>query len=103
MENKNYELKAYQNKVILEPYELEPELNNSNIIMPDVGQNEAKLGKVITVGDGVWLSGKWVSTELEEGDIVYIPAMGFQRIKIGNDEYYVGPEQDILCKIKLKK
>ncbi len=62
-------LEALYNAVIVKPYEGE-ETTYGNIIVPDLGNEKNKLGKVITVGPGYYsATGTWIETLLKEGDI----------------------------------
>jgi hypothetical protein len=49
-------LKAIYNAVILKPYEFEEELHG-NIIVPDLGNEKNKIGKVVSVGEGITIPG----------------------------------------------
>ena len=49
-------LKAIYNAVILKPYEFEEELHG-NIIVPDLGNEKNKIGKVVSVGEGITILG----------------------------------------------
>jgi co-chaperonin GroES (HSP10) len=53
------------------------------------------------VGPGKYsVTGQFISTVLKPGDKVVLPTMGFTKLPFDGEEYYVGPENQILCKIK---
>ena len=38
-------------------------------------------------------------TQLKVGDVVVLPTMGFTKLPYNKEEYYVGPENQVLAKI----
>ena len=38
--------------------------------------------------------------EVQVGDVVVLPTMGFTKLEHDGEEFFVGPEQQILAKIK---
>jgi chaperonin GroES len=92
-------LEALYNAVIVKPFEAE-ETTHGNIIVPDLGNEKNKLGKVVAVGDGYYsVTGNWIDTVLEEGDIVVLPTMGFTKLEHEGDEYWIGPENQVLARL----
>lgn len=92
-------LEALYNAIIVKPYEGE-ETTYGNIIVPDLGNEKNKLGKVITVGPGYYsATGTWIETLLKEGDIVVLPTMGFSKLEYQGEEYWIGPENQVLSKL----
>lgn len=90
-------LRAIYNAVILKPYEFEEE-KYGNIIVPDLGNEKNKIGQVVSVGDGVTVPGAgFVPTTAKVGDIAVLPTMGFTKFEFKGDEYYIGPENQILA------
>ena len=93
-------LEALHNAVIVQPVELEETFHGS-IIVPDMGDELNKTGKVVAVGEGHHTtSGTFVPTQLKEGDIVVLPTMGFTRFEYEGEEYFIGPENQVLARIK---
>jgi co-chaperonin GroES (HSP10) len=93
-------LKAIYNAVILKPYEFEEELHG-NIIVPDLGNEKNKIGKVVSVGEGITIPGVgFVKTTAKIGDIAVLPTMGFTRFEFKGEDYYIGPENQILAIIE---
>ena len=67
-------LKAVYNAIIVKPIELGDEYHG-NIIVPDLGSEKNKMGEVISV----------------------LPTMGFTRFEFKGEDYFIGPENQILA------
>ena len=92
-------LEALFDAVIVKPIEVE-ETTYGNIIVPDLGKEKNETGEVIAVGPGKpTITGEFIETQLSVGDKVVLPTMGFTKLPYNGDEYYVGPENQILAKI----
>jgi chaperonin GroES len=92
-------LEALYNAVIVKPFEAE-ETTHGNIIVPDLGNEKNKLGKVVAVGDGYYsVTGAWLDTILEVGNIVVLPTMGFSKLEHEGEEYWIGPENQVLARL----
>lgn len=92
-------LQALYNAVIVKPVEIEEELHG-NIIVPDLGSEKNKTAEVIAVGPGYYsATGVWIETILKEGDIVVLPTMGFSKMEYQGEEYWLGPENQVLAKL----
>jgi chaperonin GroES len=92
-------LEALYNAIIVKPMEAE-ETSYGGIIIPDLGNEKNKLGKVITVGKGYYsVTGTWIDTVVQEGDIVVLPTMGFSKLEHEGEEYWIGPENQVLAKV----
>lgn len=92
-------LEALFDAVIVRPLESEEEQYGS-IFVPDVGKEKNERGEVIAVGPGKpTVTGNFISTILRIGDVVVLPTMGFTKFEFQGDEYYIGPENQILARI----
>ena len=92
-------LEALFNAVIVKPLEVE-ETKYGSIVVPDVGKDKNEHGEVIAVGPGQHTqNGSFISTQIKVGDIVVLPTMGFTKLEHEGEEYYVGPENQILAKV----
>lgn len=92
-------LEAIFNAIIVQPVEAE-ETSYGGIIVPDLGNEKNKTGKVISVGKGHYsVTGTWIATTLKEGDVVVLPTMGFTKFEFEGEEYWIGRENDVLAKI----
>jgi chaperonin GroES len=93
-------LEALFDAVIVKPLELE-ETQFGSIFIPDAGKDRNEQGTVVAVGPGRQVAGVgFVPTEIQVGDVVILPTMGFSRLQFDNEEYYIGKEREILAKIK---
>ena len=67
-----------------------------------MGKDKNERGEVIAVGPGQHtISGTFIETSTKVGDVVVLPTQGFTRLEHDGEEYYVGPENQILAKIKI--
>ena len=92
-------LEAIYNSVIVKPVESE-ETSYGGIIVPDLGNEKNKLGEVVAVGKGYY-SATWtfIPTMLSVGDTVVLPTMGFSKMEYEGQEYWLGPENQVLAKV----
>jgi chaperonin GroES len=92
-------LNAKFDAVIVKPLETEETMYGS-IVVPDAGKDRNEQGEVVSVGPGKHtVTGEFIPTETKVGDIVVLPTMGFTKLQFNGDEFYVGPEQQILATI----
>jgi len=92
-------LKAKFDAVIVKPLE-EQETTYSSIIVPDAGKEKNFHGEVIAVGPGKHtITGDFLKTTTQIGEIVILPTMGFTRVEHKGDEYFIGPENQILAQV----
>lgn len=92
-------LEALFDAVIVKPIEVE-ETTYGNIIVPDLGKETNETGRVVAVGPGKpTITGELIPTRLKVGDLVVLPTMGFTKLPFDSEEYYVGPENQVLAKI----
>lgn len=93
-------LEALFDAVIVKPLSQE-EQSYGNIIVPDMGKEKNEKATVVAVGPGKHtITGDFIKTQIQIGDVVILPTMGFTKLEHDGDEYYVGPENQILAKIK---
>ena len=92
-------LEALFNAVVVKPVEFEEQMYG-NIVVPDMGKEKNQPAEVIAVGPVHYsVTGTFIETVLQPGDVVGLPTMGFTRFEWENEEYYIGKENDILAKI----
>ncbi len=93
-------LEALFNAVIVKPIEAE-EAKYGSIVVPDMGKDKNEHGEVVAVGPGQHtISGTFIKTQSKIGDIVVLPTQGFTKLQHDGDDYFVGPENQILAKLK---
>lgn len=94
-------LEALYNAVIVRPLESNEKTFGGGIIVPDLGKENNKLGEVIAVGDGYYsATGTFLPTMVKVGDVVILPTMGFTKVEYEGEEYFTGPENSLLGRIK---
>nr|ASN63679.1 co-chaperonin GroES [uncultured virus] len=92
-------LEALFDAVIVKPIEAE-ETIYGNIIVPDMGKETNTIGKVIAVGTGRYtINGTEIAMKIKVGDKVILPTQGFTKLPFEGEEYWVGPENQILGRI----
>ena len=86
--------------VIVKPLE-EEETMYGNIVVPDLGKEKNEKGTVVAVGPGKpTVTGTFIPTNVQVGDVVILPTMGFTKLEHDGEEYFVGAENQILARIK---
>lgn len=84
-------------RVVLKRAEAE-EMTAGGIVLPDAAQNKPQQGEVIAVGDGhVNDKGEKVALTVKEGDKVIFSSYAGDEITIGDDEYLLLRESDIMA------
>jgi len=92
-------LEALFDAVIVKPLESE-ETQYGSIFIPDAGKDRNEQGEVVAVGPGKHtVTGTFIPCEVKIGDIVVLPTMGFTKLQFQGDEYFIGPENQILGRI----
>ena len=93
-------LEALFNAVIVKPIEQNEEMYGS-IVVPDLGKDKNEHAVVVSVGPGQHTHmGHFIPAEIKVGDEVVLPTQGFTKIEHKGEEYYVGPENQILARVK---
>ncbi len=68
------------------------------ILLPDSAQEKPQEAEVVAVGPGKTLdNGKVVPIEVKPGDLVIYGKYGGTEIKVGNDEYVILRQDDLLA------
>tara|TARA_Y100001973_G_C5195094_1_gene333655 strand:+ start:389 stop:760 length:372 start_codon:yes stop_codon:yes gene_type:complete len=92
-------LEALFDAIIVKPIENEETLYG-NIIVPDMGKEKNEYGEVVAIGHGRYtMDGKLLPMILKVGDLVVLPTQGFTKLPFDGEEYYVGPENQVLAKV----
>ena len=92
-------IEALYNAVVVKPVEVE-ETTYSNIVVPDLGNEINKTAEVTAVGPGYTaMGGTFIPTQLQVGDVVVLPTMGFTKFEYEGQEYWIGKENEVLAKI----
>lgn len=90
-------IKPIGDRVVIEPTSAE-EVSKGGIVLPDTAKEKPQEGKVVAAGPGKRLeNGKIAEMEVKEGDKVIYSKYGGSEVKIGDKEYMILREDDILA------
>jgi len=93
-------LKPLGDHIVVKPLE-EEEVKKGGIIIPDTAKEKPSKGEVIAVGPGKVLdNGKRKEMEVKVGDKIIYSKYGGNEIKIGDEEYLIMNEEDVLAVIE---
>lgn len=75
---------------------------SSGIYIPEKNQEKLNEGTVVAAGPGVTdpSSGKLIPVSVQAGDKVLLPNFGGSPVKVGEDEYLLFSDREILAKIE---
>jgi chaperonin GroES len=89
-------LKPLHDRILVKRLE-EAEVKKGGIIIPDTAKEKPQKGKVIAVGEGkIDNDGKRHPLQVKEGDWVLFGKYAGTEIKIGDEEFLVMREDDVL-------
>ncbi len=96
--NQTIKIKPLFSNVLVKPVEAE-EKTAGGIILPDSAKEKPQIGLVMAVGDGEVDEGKIVkgSMIVKVGDKVMYKKWGGNEVKIGNEEWTIVEQKDILA------
>ena len=95
-------VKPLHDRVLVE--RIEEEVRKGGIIIPDTAKEKPQQGKVIAVGPGrVDEDGKRIALDVKKGDFVLFGKYSGNEIRIGDEEYLIMREDDILGIIDKEK
>jgi chaperonin GroES len=93
------DLQPLGDRLIVETLE-EEETTSSGIVLPDTAKETPPRGRVLAVGPGPRdEDGNYISMELAEGDEIIFSKYGGTEIRLGQDDYLILREADILAKV----
>ena len=76
------------------------ETTKSGIIIPDSAKEKPQEAVVVAVGPGKCEDGKWNAVSVKEGDMVIYTKYAGTDIKLGEEEYTIVSEGDIIAKVE---
>ena len=92
-------LKPLADRVLVERIEDDVQKSPGGIIIPDTAKEKPQRGKVIAVGDGRKDDeGKRIAMDVAAGDVVIFGKYSGSEVKVGDKEYLVMHENDIMAK-----
>ena len=90
-------IRPLADRVVIKRIE-EEEVKKGGIIIPDTAKEKPQKGEVIAVGPGrLDEKGNRMPMEVKVGDKVLFSKYAGTEVKIGDEEYLVMREDDILC------
>ncbi|MFC4075282.1 co-chaperone GroES [Salinithrix halophila] len=89
-------IKPLGDRVVLKAIEKE-EKTASGIVLPETAKEKPQEGKVIAVGSGRYENGQKVGLEVNEGDRVIFSKYAGTEVKVGEEEFLILRESDILA------
>ena len=96
---KNFKIKPLFGNVLIKPLEAETK-TASGIILPDTVRKESQAGEVMAVGLGdVTPKGEKIPMIIKVGQKVMYKKWGGNEIKVGNEEWTIIEQKDILAVI----
>ena len=91
--------KPLGNRVVIEPLEGDEQVTAGGIYIPDTAREKPQDGKVVAVGPGRMADdGKRIAMEIKVGDVVVYSKYAGTEYKVGDTDYLVLREDDILFK-----
>lgn len=91
-------LKPLSDRVVVKMVELE-ETTKSGIILPGTAKEKPQVAEVVAVGPGATKDGELVPMTVKVGDKVITSKYSGTEVKLGNDEYVIVRQDDILATI----
>ena len=89
-------IKPLGDRILVQRVE-EEEVKKGGIIIPDTAKEKPQQGKVIAVGTGkISEDGKRMALEVKEGDKILFGKYAGTEVKIGDEEYLIMREDDVL-------
>jgi len=90
-------LKPLGDRIILQAIEAE-EKSAGGIFLPDSAKEKPQQGKVLSVGPGkMHENGKITPIDIAVGDVVYYSKYGGTEVKVGNQDYIILRQDDVLA------
>lgn len=86
-------------RVVLKKKEAE-ETTKSGILIPDSAKEKPQESVVIAVGPGRTEDGTHIPVQVKEGDTVICSQYGGTEVRIGEEEYTILSEKDIIAKVE---
>ncbi|MDD6401122.1 MAG: co-chaperone GroES [Lachnospiraceae bacterium] len=76
------------------------ETTKSGIVLPGQAKEKPQYAEVIAVGPGIYVDGTKVPMEVKVGDKVIYSKYAGNEVKLGEDEYIIVKQNDILAVIE---
>tara|TARA_B100001113_G_C20570511_1_gene388795 strand:+ start:154 stop:441 length:288 start_codon:yes stop_codon:yes gene_type:complete len=91
-------IKPFADRVLLEPVE-EEKVTESGIYLPETAKEKPVMAKVVEIGPGKTTDeGKTIPISVKQGDVVVFSKYSGTEVKVGEKNYLIVNESDILAK-----
>lgn len=95
-------IRPLHDRILIE--RMEEEVKKGGIIIPDTAKEKPQQGKVIAVGPGrVDDKGERIPMDVKKGDIILFGKYSGNEIRIGDEEYLIIREEDVLGVVEKEK
>lgn len=93
-------VRPLHDRILVRRIEEEGEVKKGGIIIPDTAKEKPQEGEVVAVGEGKTLeSGERQPMDVKVGDRILIGKYSGTDVNIGDDEYLIIREEDVLAVI----
>ena len=93
-------IRPLADKVLVERIEAEA-VTTGGIVLPDTAKEKPQRGKIVSVGEGKLLDdGTRRKMQLKKGDQVLFTSYAGTDVKVGDNEYLIMDESDIMAVIE---
>mgnify|MGYP003420916107 CR=1 FL=1 len=89
-------IKPLFDKIVIEQLNAEDK-TKSGIVLPTAAQEKPQMAIVVAVGEGGMVDGKEVKMQVKVGDKVIYSKYAGTDVKLGDDEYIVVKQNDIVA------
>lgn len=96
LKNSDSKIKPLFDNILIKPLEAQ-EKTASGIILPDSAKEKPQIGLVMATGPGKMDDGKLVPVSVKNGQKVMYKKWGGNEVKVGNEEWTMVEEKDILA------
>ncbi len=100
-------IKPFGDRVLVRPFteealrQAQSKKPSFGIILPEsVTKEKSAQGKVLAVGEGKWVDGKWIPMRIKVGDIIIFSKYGYDEVEQDGEELYLLKEENVLAVIK---
>ena len=99
---KQSKIQPLGDRVLVKPEHAADEKSPSGIIIPDTARKEKpERGEVVAVGEGKRSDkGDVIPVRVKVGDTIVFSKYGYDEVRVGEEEYYMVSESNILAIIK---
>lgn len=90
-------LKPLGDRVVIEVIEEEAKTESGIVLPASVDKERPEQGKIVAVGPGKIVKGERIPLDVKVGDTVLFTKYGPNEVKVGETEYLIAREEDILA------